>query len=433
MHELPSNKIRDYIHSDSIVEKRILREKEFLNENKEYIQEIISSVKNNKEGISLRVQQLAKKYNLKILDSYRFAHVIKRNTNFILHQGAEYSISKTYIDIKFVENISREEIINNRFPIYKFDFSPDNNFIKEILMENTSINVDDFLSIYRYLLRTKCGEKWVNLFLTANIITRSFVDTNKALDILQLLIDKKLLIVLQTNITYFRLTNNDKDIQKFIDEFYANNKNNKDNKDNKKKMVITENQANDDLNNENESILENENKIDNAVNNLNISTTNENKINNNANNDPNHEFNILKNNINNYFSMLHNQVNSCLQQQRQELNQGFTVVDKLIEENNKINDELKKQQQIIIELQAQNKKLDDYYYELSNHAAEVLEILMGQLSNILDQFSMLPRHKINQEYSITRIKGKMLNTIGQSVNEITNFIEEKKDIPNEIK
>lgn len=46
---------------------------------------------------------------------------------------------------------------------------------------------------------------------------------------------------------------------------------------------------------------------------------------------------------------------------------------------------------------------------------------------------MLPRHKINQEYSITRIKGKMLNTIGQSVNEITNFIEEKKDIPNEIK
>ena len=126
--------------------------------------------------------------------------------------------------------------------------------------------------------------------------------------------------------------------------------------------------------------------------------------------------------------MLHNQVNSCLQQQRQELNQGFTVVDKLIEENNRINDELKKQQQIIIELQAQNKKLDDYYYELSNHAAEVLEILMGQLSNILDQFSMLPRHKINQEYSVTRIKGKMLNTIGQSVNEITNFIEEKKEI-----
>ena len=34
MHELPSNQIRDYIHSDSIVEKRILREKEFLNENK---------------------------------------------------------------------------------------------------------------------------------------------------------------------------------------------------------------------------------------------------------------------------------------------------------------------------------------------------------------------------------------------------------------
>ena len=276
-------------------------------------------------------------------------------------------------------------------------------------MENTSINVDDFLSIYRYLLKSKCGEKWVNLFLTANIIIRSFVDTNKALDILQLLMDKKLLIVLQTNTTYFRLTNNDKDIQKFIDEFYANN-----NEDNEKKMVITENQVNDDLNNEN--------KIDNAVNNLNISTTNENKINNNANNDPNHEFNIL-----------HNQVNSCLQQQRQELNQGFTVVDKLIEENNRINDELKKQQQIIIELQAQNKKLDDYYYELSNHAAEVLEILMGQLSNILDQFSMLPRHKINQEYSVTRIKGKMLNTIGQSVNEITNFIEEKKDIPNEIK
>lgn len=426
MHELPSNQIRDYIHSDSIVEKRILREKEFLNENKEYIQEIISNIKNNKEGISLRVKQLAKKYNLKILDSYKFAHIIKRNTNFILHQGAEYSISKTYIDIKFVENISREEIINNRFPIYKFDFSPDNNFIKEILMENTSINVDDFLSIYRYLLRTKCGEKWVNLFLTANIITRSFVDTNKALDILQLLIDKKLLIVLQTNITYFRLTNNDKDIQKFIDEFYTNN-----NEDNKKKMVTTENQSNDDLNDKN--------KIDSTVSNLNIPTidndkviTND-KVSNNIDNDPNHEFNILKSNINNYFNMLHNQVNSCLQQQRQELNQGFTVVDKLIEENNRINDELKKQQQIIIELQAQNKKLDDYYYELSNHAAEVLEILMGQLSNILDQFSTLPRHKINQEYSVTRIKGKMLNTIGQSVNEITNFIEEKKDIPNEIK
>lgn len=426
MHELPSNQIKDYIHSDSVIEKRILKEKEFLSENKEYIQTIISNIKNNKEGVSLRVKQLAKKYNLKILDSYKFAHIIKRNTNFILHQRAEYSASKTYIDIKFVENISREEIIDNRLPIYKFDSSPDNNFIKEILMENTSINVDDFLSIYRYLLKSKCGEKWVNLFLTANIIIRSFVDTNKALDILQLLMDKKLLIVLQTNTTYFRLTNNDKDIQKFIDEFYANN-----NEDNEKKMVITENQANDDLNDKN--------KIDSTVSNLNISTTdNDNvtandKVSNNIDNDPNHEFNILKSNINNYFNMLHNQVNSCLQQQRQELNQGFTVVDKLIEENNRINDELKKQQQIIIELQAQNKKLDDYYYELSNHAAEVLEILMGQLSNILDQFSMLPRHKINQEYSVTRIKGKMLNTIGQSVNEITNFIEEKKDIPNEIK
>ncbi|RGQ08494.1 hypothetical protein DWZ11_01145 [Megamonas rupellensis] len=426
MHELPSNQIKDYIHSDSIIEKRILKEKEFLSENKEYIQTIISNIKNNKEGISLRVKQLAKKYNLKILDSYKFAHIIKRNTNFILHQRAEYSASKTYIDIKFVENISREEIIDNRLPIYKFDSSPDNNFIKEILMENTSINVDDFLSIYRYLLKSKCGEKWVNLFLTANIIIRSFVDTNKALDILQLLMDKKLLIVLQTNTTYFRLTNNDKDIQKFIDEFYANN-----NEDNEKKMVTTENQSNDDLNDKN--------KIDSTVSNLNIPTTdNDNvtandKVSNNIDNDPNHEFNILKSNINNYFSMLHNQVNSCLQQQRQELNQGFTVVDKLIEENNRINDELKKQQQIIIELQAQNKKLDDYYYELSNHAAEVLEILMGQLSNILDQFSMLPRHKINQEYSVTRIKGKMLNTIGQSVNEITNFIEEKKDIPNEIK
>lgn len=426
MHELPSNQIKDYIHSDSVIEKRILKEKEFLSENKEYIQTIISNIKNNKEGVSLRVKQLAKKYNLKILDSYKFAHIIKRNTNFILHQRAEYSASKTYIDIKFVENISREEIIDNRLPIYKFDSSPDNNFIKEILMENTSINVDDFLSIYRYLLKSKCGDKWVNLFLTANIIIRSFVDTNKALDILQLLMDKKLLIVLQTNTTYFRLTNNDKDIQKFIDEFYANN-----NEDNEKKMVITENQANDDLNDKN--------KIDSTVSNLNISTTdNDNvtandKVSNNIDNDPNHEFNILKSNINNYFNMLHNQVNSCLQQQRQELNQGFTVVDKLIEENNRINDELKKQQQIIIELQAQNKKLDDYYYELSNHAAEVLEILMGQLSNILDQFSMLPRHKINQEYSVTRIKGKMLNTIGQSVNEITNFIEEKKDIPNEIK
>lgn len=390
------------------LEKKKLLDKEKKHNMLHIISDIENKIKNSEDWITFSINQIAKDNQINIPNSRLAFSEIMHNPNIMLKRtstinGKIIPEKARPICYKWNNNVNNMSLLENSFEFYNITDQSSKDYLTDLIKRNNTINIKDLLNVY-HLLYTDALDTWTETTIPA-IANKLCMFINYVYDILNILYqnDKVLVKTRAKNKTFFALSCN-KDKNTLINEF--------------------DNIENEILQSKNEILQPELEKPSSEEKSLIINSFSEKQ--------PESSLNNLKENIIGFFAQQKKTVSDLFTEQSHKLQQTQTIVDKLIANNNEISAKCKEQQQEIEQLRLMNtsqakelEALREYSFKFLSNATEVLETMLGEMSNMTDEFVSIPRHALNGNES-SKFKGKLFKLVGDKSNEITKFKPESK-------
>lgn len=413
------------------IERAALLDDKKIKENQKLINDIINEIKlSSEKGTILSLTKIKKEYSISMADCRMLMSHVKGISNVLTEKCSE-------IDGKIIPVNSRPEIykwINNidiiqfrdRLINYVDDFA--SNDVEYLKQYSEHKDVNTILSVYNYLLTHDFKDQWIKMSIT-ELSRKIPTPINTLFEVLKILNkDNKVLFSVEHRNMYMYLNiSSNNTVKQSTDDKYIEQK------------VIEQSSKIQDFVQNNDKLEEDDNekctkqRVPEESSKIQDFTQN--------NNDKlEKDINYLKNGIINFFENQKQLINESIANQQYKFNKTGEVIDKLVKSNNELNDKLKQQNDLIIELKKERDDQDknlialrSYSDKLFKHTIDVLEMLMGELSNMTDEFVKIPRHQLHQNNEATRYKGKFCSAIGKRVNEIVEYTPDSNMPEKELK
>lgn len=387
-------KIIKYVERGASLDNKKIKQNQIL------INNIIDKIKDSKDnGTILSLTKIKNNYNVTMADCRMLMSYIKNMDNILTNRCNEINgkiipVNSRPEKYKWINDINSVTFADRLVDYIKDFTEEDINYLKQF---KNNKNINSILYLYWYLSTHDFRNQWTKSSIT-ELGRKTTIPMDTLFDILKLFDkDNKILFSIDKNNVYIQLSTSDKQ----NDEQQA-----EDNIQNTTNNIKTEYIE--------ERVVEQSSKVESLVQ--------------NNNDELEKDIDRLKNNIFTFFNNQKQLINESIANQQYKFNKTGEVIDKLVTTNNELNDKLKHQNELIVELTKKKDEQDrnlialkSYSDKLFKHTIDVLEMLMGELSNMTDEFVRIPRHQLHQNNEATRYKGKFCSAIGKRVNEIVEY------------